>query len=279
VETLDNLKDQIPPGYLAARYEELAPALPPPQADALLQPPAKVSSAAADIFAVFKPAKDYFITPLILNLNLLVFLLMLLTGADLMNPDSRSLLAFGANLRPLTLGGEWWRLITCCFVHIGAVHLAMNMYAFLLIGAQLEPRLGKTRFLAAYLLSGIAASATSLWWHDNNSISAGASGAIFGMYGVFLVMLNANLVEKGKRKQLLASVIFFVGYNLLGGLQAGIDNAAHIGGLLSGMIISACFIPGLRKAQSRRLSEESDLPAGLAEDVRPPVATKDDYYS
>ena len=280
IHTLDELKAEIPVEYLAARYEELALMLPPPGTDALQQPTAKVSSAAADIFAIFKPVKGYFITPLILNLNLLVFLLMILTGVDLMNPDSRSLLAWGANLRPLTLGGEWWRLITCCFIHIGALHLLMNMYAFLLIGAQLEPRLGRTRFLTAYILSGIVASATSLWWHDNNnSISAGASGAIFGMYGVFLVMLNANLVEKGKRKQLLASVIFFVGYNLLGGLQPGIDNAAHIGGLLTGLVISTSFIPGLRKAQSRKLAEEPDVSGQVAEDIQPPVTTKDDYYS
>ena len=279
IEALDELKEGIPAEYLAARYEELAPMLPHPQADALLNPPAKVSSAGADILAVFKPTKGYFITPVILNLNMLIFVLMGLSGADLMEPDSRSLIAWGANLRPLTLGGEWWRLITCCFVHIGALHLLMNMYAFLLIGAQLEPRLGKTRFLGAYLLSGIVASATSLWWHGNNSISAGASGAIFGMYGVFLVMLRANLVEKGKRKQLLASVIFFVGYNLLGGLQAGIDNAAHLGGLVTGLIISACFIPGLRKGQSGKLTEGPDLPGRVNDGVRPPVATREDYYS
>ena len=280
ITTLDSLRDRIPATYLSGRFEELAPMLPPPYADALLHPPTKVSSAAADLLAVFKPSKDYFITPILLNLNLIVFILMAISGADLMEPDSRSLIAWGANLRPLTLGGEWWRLITCCFVHIGAVHLLMNMYAFLLIGAQLEPRLGRGRFAAAYLLSGVVASSASLWWHGNNSISAGASGAIFGMYGVFLVMLRGDLVEKGKRKQLLASVIFFVGYNLLGGLQAGIDNAAHLGGLVVGMLISALFLPGLRKERSRDLAAlEAAADEKLSVETPEPVDSKDDYYS
>lgn len=249
VQTLDALKVVISPEQLSARYEELEPMLPPPYADALQRTAPKSSSALADIFAIFRPVDGYFITPLLLNLNLFVFLLMILTGVSPIEPDGNSLIAWGANFRPATMGGELWRLLTCCFVHIGVLHLFMNMYAFLLIGAQLEPRLGVLRFLTAYILSGIAASTTSLLWHTNNSISAGASGAIFGMYGVFLALLNTNLVEKRNRKQLLASVIFFVGYNLLGGLQQGIDNAAHLGGLITGLLIGVLFIPALRKAQ------------------------------
>ncbi len=151
-------------------------------------------SQAADLLAVFKPAKDYFITPIILNINLFIFLLMAMMGVSMVQPDSGSLLTWGANYGPLTLAGEWWRLISSCFLHIGVVHLLMNMYAFLLIGAQLEPRLGKLRFSVAYLLTGIIASGTSLWWH-RHTISAGASGAIFGMYGVFLAMLTTWRTE------------------------------------------------------------------------------------
>lgn len=254
IQMLEALKAAIPTDALSLRYEELAPYFPPLYADALKHPAKKNSTAFADIFAIFKPTKGYFITPILVNLNLLIFLLMVLTGVSPMNPDSESLIAWGANLRQLTLNGEYWRLLSCCFVHIGVLHLFMNMYAFLLIGAQLEPRLGKKRFIWAYILSGIAASATSLWWHTNNSISAGASGAIFGMYGLFLALLNTKLVEKRNRKQLLASVIFFVGYNLLGGLQQGIDNAAHIGGLISGLLLGIIFIPGLRFEQRRNMS-------------------------
>jgi rhomboid protease GluP len=120
------------------------------------------------------------------------------------------------------------------------------MYALLYIGLLLEPHLGKARFLSTYLLTGIAASVTSLWWHDL-TISAGASGAIFGMYGIFLAMLTTDLIEKSARKTLLTSIAIFVGYNLLNGLKGGIDNAAHLGGLISGIVIGYAFVPSLKK--------------------------------
>jgi rhomboid protease GluP len=96
------------------------------------------------------------------------------------------------------------------------------------------------------------ASITSLWWHDL-TISAGASGAIFGMYGVFLAMLTTNLIEKNARKALLTSIAVFVAYNLLNGIKGGIDNAAHIGGLISGLMIGYAFIPSLNKPEKSKL--------------------------
>ena len=174
---------------------------------------------------------------------------MTFSGVSLMNPDNASLIDWGANYTPVTLEGQWWRLFTCCFVHIGAIHLLMNLYALRYIGVLLEPLLGKSRFLAAYMLAGIAGSAVSLYWHAI-TISAGASGAIFGMYGVFLAMLTTNLVDKTARKTLLSSILIFVGYNLVNGLRGGIDNAAHIGGLTSGLAMGYAFYPSLiRPAQ------------------------------
>ncbi len=120
---------------------------------------------------------------------------MILTGVDIMVPDTESLIAWGANFRPITLAGEWWRLLTSCFLHIGIIHLLMNLYALMYIGIQLEPHLGKTRFLAAYLLTGIAGSANSLYWHEF-TVSAGASGAIFGMYG----RISSHAHDKSHRK-------------------------------------------------------------------------------
>jgi rhomboid protease GluP len=265
IEKLDELRQAIPGEYLDNRYEQLWPYLPPPEADAFLKP--KVRSQAGDILAIFRPAAGYLITPLILNLNILVFLLMWLSGVGFIEPDSKSLIDWGANLGELTLDGQWWRLLTACFIHIGAFHLFMNMYAFLLIGAQLEPRLGSMRFLAAYLIAGVLASLTSIALHSY-TISAGASGAIFGMYGVFLALLTTSLVEKRNRRQLLASILFFVVYNLLGGLKPGIDNAAHLGGLMSGLLIGYLFVPQLRK-----------LAAQKEQAVEPPaVVEQPDYY-
>jgi rhomboid protease GluP len=181
---------------------------------------------------------------------------MTIAGVNIMLPDSESLLTWGANFRPMTLDGEPWRLFTSTFLHIGIFHLLMNMYALLYIGLLLEPYLGKTRFISAYILTGLTASMASLWWHDF-TVSAGASGAIFGMYGVFLAMLTTNLVEKTARQSLFSSISVFVGYNLIFGLQGGIDNAAHIGGLVGGIIIGYAFIPSLKKPDaitSKRLT-------------------------
>lgn len=204
------------------------------------------------LFSIFKPTKGYFVTPILINLNILLFLVMALSGVGVFLPDSESLISWGANFRPLTLNGEWWRLVTNCFLHIGIFHLLMNMYALLYIGLLLEPYLGRARFLALYLLTGIAASVASLWWHDL-TISAGASGAIFGMYGIFLSLLTTKLIDDSARKPLLTSILIFVGYNLLNGVKGGIDNAAHIGGLLSGILLGYSIIPSIKRSNNVKL--------------------------
>jgi rhomboid protease GluP len=202
------------------------------------------------MFAVFIPRKSNFFTALLLDLNILVFILMSLYGASLMNPSADNLLAWGANYKPLTLAGEGWRLLTSCFVHIGVMHLLMNMYALLYIGYVLEPILGNIRFISAYIMTGLLASLNSLWWHDL-SVSAGASGAIFGLYGVFLALLTTSIVEKSTRKPLFISIAIFIIYNLMNGLKEGVDNAAHIGGILSGIVIGYAFLPTLRNKTSK----------------------------
>ena len=205
------------------------------------------------ILSLLIPVKGYFVTPLIIDLNILVFLLMIVSGVNILLPDTESLLNWGANFRPYTLEGQSWRLLTNCFLHIGILHLLFNMYALLYIGLLLEPRLGSGRFGIAYLVTGLLASITSLYWHPM-TVSAGASGAIFGMYGVFLAMLTTNLIDKSVRKPLFVSIAIFVGYNLLNGMKGGIDNAAHLGGLISGMIIGYSFYPGLKKREDKKLN-------------------------
>jgi rhomboid protease GluP len=123
------------------------------------------------------------------------------------------------------------------------------MYALFFIGSNLEPILGKSRFISAYVLAGILASVASLVWHKEGSVvSAGASGAIFGMYGVFLALLTTNLIPKHQRNRLLQSIVVFVAYNIFYGLKSntGIDNAAHIGGLVSGMLIGYGYYLSLK---------------------------------
>jgi len=206
------------------------------------------------VLSYFKPADGYFVTPILIWLNILIFVAMLCTGMSVFEPDIDSMILWGANSTVYTLNGQWWRLISSCFLHFGIIHLLLNMYALFYVGFLLEPFLGKAKFLTAYLLAGITGSLASLWWHDS-TVSAGASGAIFGLYGVFLAILSTNHVERSMRNGLLANIGVFVVYNLIyGGFKGGTDNAAHIGGLLGGGLIGYLFIPGLRKPDNKRLN-------------------------
>lgn len=257
VDELTEIKYSLPPGELEKKFEELKSSFAPKEEDVLIQPPATTAQKVTDFFSIFKPRPGYFVTPILVDINILIFLLMVLTGVNILQPDNESLIKWGANFRPVTLQGEWWRLITNCFLHIGIIHLLLNMYALIYIGLLLEPHLGRMKFTVAYFLAGVAASTSSLWWHDL-TISAGASGAIFGMYGVFLAMLTTNLMEKKTRKPLLISIGVFVFYNLAYGMKGGIDNAAHIGGLLAGILIGYAYYPSLKKP------DQSDLRYAVA---------------
>jgi rhomboid protease GluP len=150
------------------------------------------------------------ITYFLIALNVLIFLMMVISGVGIFEPLVADLLKWGGNFKPYTTGGEWWRLITCMFVHIGIIHIAFNMYALFSVGVYLEPMLGKARYLVAYLCTGVFASLTSLWWHEEPIVSAGASGAIFGLYGVFLALLTTKLIPAKVRSELLRSIGIFV---------------------------------------------------------------------
>ena len=197
-------------------------------------------------YGAIVPSKSYAVAPVLIYINVLIFLLMVLSGISFFNPDGRSLVQWGGNFSPLTANGEWWRLFTYMFLHGGIWHLLGNMYALLYVGMYLEPLLGKVRLIAAYVLTGLCAGLASLWMHPH-SVAVGASGAIFGLYGVFLALLTTKHIEKTTRVNMLRSILFFVVFNLMMGLQGNTDNAAHVGGLLSGLAIGYAFYPGISK--------------------------------
>jgi len=203
-----------------------------------------------EFFSLFIPKDGFFITPIIVDICLFIFILMSLSGVNIFLPDNESLINWGANFKSLTLDGQYWRLFTNVFIHIGIVHVFVNMYALIYIGLLLEPFIGRKNFIISYIVTGLAASVTSLWWHDL-VISAGASGAIFGLYGVYIALVTTNLLEKGIKKKILSSMLFFVGYNLLYGLKGGIDNAAHIGGLVSGLVVGYSLFPAIAKPEMK----------------------------
>ena len=189
-----------------------------------------------EILSLFLPRKGFFITPIIVDLNILVFLAMVFAGLGFVSFDAPDLVAWGANYKPLVAGGQWWRLVTSIFLHGGIMHLFANTFGLVFAGIFLEPRIGRVRFAGVYLATGILASITSLWWHDA-TVSVGASGAIFGLYGTLLALILTKAYPKDFGKAFLVSILIFVGYNLLMGLKGSIDNAAHLGGLISGFTI------------------------------------------
>lgn len=199
-----------------------------------------------DFIDFLKPKEDYFITPILIYANIGLFLMMTISGLGFISFKGQDLLEWGANYGPMTKDGEWWRLFTSTFLHGGLMHLLANMYGLLFVGIFLEPLLGRTKYLVAYLLTGLLASIASIWWYDA-TVSVGASGAIFGLYGVFLAFLLTKIFPPDFAKSFLISTAVFVGFNLLMGLTGGIDNAAHIGGLLSGFVFGIILSPILKR--------------------------------
>ncbi len=254
VEAFEKLRTVITEEEVQMKYKAYEKDFVPPYEDTLKPDMRPKFNLITGFWGFFRPSKNYFFTPVLVVLNILIFLIMVASGISIIDPDGQSLLAWGANATVATLNGQWWRLLTNCFLHFGIIHLALNMYALVFVGMLLEPFLGKAKFLSAYLLTGIAASVVSIWWHDY-TISAGASGAIFGLYGVFLAILSTNHIERGMRNGLLSSIGMFVVYNLVyGGLKSGIDNAAHIGGLVSGLLIGYLYLPALRKPDDAQIN-------------------------
>ncbi|KAA9338176.1 rhomboid family intramembrane serine protease [Hymenobacter busanensis] len=180
-------------------------------------------------------------------LNMLVYLLMVAAGVDAFQPSGAALVAWGSNYSSLVLAGQWWRLLTSCALHGGLWHLLLNSYALLVIGALLEPLVGRGRLLLAYVLSGLGGAAASLWWHLPAGVnSVGASGAIFGLYGFMLAFAarSSSRLSRSERSALLVHTLYMVGSSFAVANQPGIDQAAHVGGLLTGALFGSILILG-----------------------------------
>jgi len=183
------------------------------------------------------------ITPALIAINLAVFATMVARHVSAFAPTPDALVAWGADYGPLTTHGQWWRLVTATFVHIGLTHLLVNMFALFVIGRFTERLFGNAGFLVLYLLGGIAASLTSLSIHPT-IVSAGASGAIFALYGglIGFLLVRRSAMSYATATSLALNAAGFVAFNLFYGLtKAHIDMAAHVGGLLAGVPIGAAM--------------------------------------
>jgi rhomboid protease GluP len=182
------------------------------------------------------------VTQAIFGINVAVFIAMALAGVSMLdNPSGQDLVHWGANFGPLTVSGQWWRLLTCVFVHGGLLHIAFNMWCLWDLGRLAESVYGHWTFAVVYLISGLSASLASVIWNPV-ILSVGASGAIFGIAGALIASfyLGEFSMPRAQMTGMLRSVVVFVGYNLFfGAVIARTDNAAHVGGLLMGLLLGA----------------------------------------
>jgi len=184
---------------------------------------------------------------------------MVLSGVSFWEPTIDQLLFWGANNGTLVLHyGQWWRLVSAMFVHVGIIHIATNMWCLWNLGLLAEPLMGPFGVFAAYLLTGFAGNLLSVAVNPGvpggpaSVVGAGASGAVFGLAGVLIVLLKSPLLPlpKMELKRLRRSVIYFALLNLGIGLYTAIgpspiriDNMAHLGGFLSGLALGVPLVP------------------------------------
>lgn len=190
----------------------------------------KRSKMAEKIFSYKTPS----ITYIIMGICVFLFIMMYIFGNG--SESTSTLIKFGANYDLLTKSGEYYRLFTCMFLHIGIWHLLCNMYSLYIIGKEIENLYGKSKYLVIYVLSGLCGSILSLAF-SHNTISAGASGAIFGLLGALLYFGYYYRTYLGAT--IRSSIIPVIILNLIIGLLTpGISNSAHIGGLVGGILVS-----------------------------------------
>jgi len=204
-------------------------------------------------------------TYVLTGINIAVFVLMVVNGVSPTAPTGEQLVHWGANVGLFVLADhQWWRLVTSTFVHSGIIHIATNMWCLYNLGLLGEPLMGSFGVVAAYLLTGVVGNLLSVALHpgavsgghvvDYGVISVGASGAVFGLAGVLIPLLGSKLlpVDRTEVARLRRSVIYFAVLNFVIGFGADafkspirIDNMAHLGGFLSGILLGVLLVPKL----------------------------------
>jgi len=215
-------------------------------------------------------------TYLLLAINIAVYLWMVTHGVSPKEPTEGDLLRYGANVTWLVLHGQWYRLLTATFVHVGLIHLLTNMWCLWNLGILGEPLIGPYGMVAVYLITGIAGNLLSmatnvvftLRMHDVSylmQVGAGASGAVFGIAGILIVLLsNRRLPFPWEElRKLRSSVVKFALINLVIGISTivvnvgiRIDNMAHIGGFVSGLALGVPLVPRMTAGRERYLGRQ-----------------------
>jgi len=170
------------------------------------------------------------VTYALIGINVFLFAIQYAQGVN------KVAVEFGMYPVAIAQGGEWWRLFTSAFLHGSFIHIAFNMYVLFFLGPTLERILGHTRFIALYLLAALGGSVASYWFSDIQTVSVGASGAIFGLMGALIVA--------GRRMRYdIKQVLFLLAVNVaIGFFSPGVDWRAHFGGLVVGAAVAAVMV-------------------------------------
>jgi|SRR5579859_2123916 len=182
--------------------------------------------------------RDYPVTAGLVAVNVAVFVAMVVGGGSMTHFSNGDIIRWGANWGILTLGGEYWRLLSAAFVHANIIHIALNMWCLLYLGRLSERLFGRWQTAVIYLLTGVGGSLLSLAW-ESDRLSVGASGAIFGLAGAILsgVKFGDLSITSGEKRSIFSSVVFFAGFSFFMGMRGNTDNMCHMGGFISGLII------------------------------------------
>jgi membrane associated rhomboid family serine protease len=182
------------------------------------------------------PSDEPIATYVLIAINVLAFLGSLAGGGGVATRGGGSVIDNGALFGPDVANGEYWRLVTSGFLHAGLIHIAFNMYLLYILGTLLEPAIGRGRFLVLYFTSLLGGSLGALLLSPD-SVTVGASGAVFGLMGGFIVIMRARGGDV-----MGSGIPFLIGLNLLLSLRPGISIGGHIGGLIAGVIVAYVLV-------------------------------------
>ena len=191
--------------------------------------------------------KTMHVTLILIAINVLMYLISAFMAKNILDIDVYTLVKLGGKVGAYVDAGQYWRLLTCMFLHGGLIHLVFNMYALFVLGPQIERLFGRVKFIIIYFASGLSSSLFSYIFGPKWVVSNGASGAIFGLLGALLVFA---LKEKNRvNRNVLNNLIFIVILNLVIGFSSNsIDNLGHIGGLVLGAVLSYVFLVTKKRA-------------------------------
>ncbi|HSN58507.1 MAG TPA: rhomboid family intramembrane serine protease [Clostridiaceae bacterium] len=200
---------------------------------------AKIRNKPQDVFVKWP------VTTTLIALNVAAYAVTAVLSQNLFSSNIYVLIFLGAKVNSLIAAGEYWRLVTCMFLHGGLIHLAVNMYSLYAVGPVIENFFGKKKYLAIYFIAGVCSSGLSFYMTPE--VSIGASGAIFGVLGACLVF--AVKLKDRIGKEFLTNVITVIAVNLFLGFSISmVDNFGHIGGLIGGIASSFLLFKNKKQA-------------------------------